>query len=391
MKKLLLLTVLLSLLLSCNGRKQIEKALHSGNYNQAISNALKKLETNKDKKRKEDYILLLRDAYYKANERDLASVKHLKKDGNPENYQSIYDIYSNLDARQEAIKPFLPLQVNGKTIHFKLDDYASNIAEAKANLSNYLYTKSKRELQSFDKQTIREAYNTFEYIDKINPNYKDVRNLMDEAYQKGTDYVIVTIENQTNQVIPRRLEDDLLNFDTYGLDQFWTVYHASKNANIAYDYAMELQLKRINISPERMTERELLRQKQVKDGWKYQLDSNGNVMKDSLGNDIKIDKIITAKARFNEISQSKSTQIIANVVYSNLKTRQTLKAFPITSEFVFENIFATYRGDKRALDYDDLRLLDNRRVMFPSNEQMIFDTGEDLKQKLKQIISSYKL
>ena len=51
MKRLLILSVLLSVLISCSGRKQVEKALNTGNYDQAIYNALKKLETNKDKKR----------------------------------------------------------------------------------------------------------------------------------------------------------------------------------------------------------------------------------------------------------------------------------------------------------------------------------------------------
>ena len=59
MKKSLLLTIILTLLLSCSGRKQIEKALHSGNYDQAIEDAITKLENHKDKKRKQDYVVML--------------------------------------------------------------------------------------------------------------------------------------------------------------------------------------------------------------------------------------------------------------------------------------------------------------------------------------------
>ena len=84
MKKLLLFTVLLSLLVSCGGRKQIERQLHAGNYDAAISRALKKLENNKDKKRKEKFVVMLEDAYHKVVERDLRTINHLEKDGNPE-------------------------------------------------------------------------------------------------------------------------------------------------------------------------------------------------------------------------------------------------------------------------------------------------------------------
>ena len=120
MKKLLLLTVFLSMLLSCGGRKQIEKQLHAGNYDTAISNALKKLENNKDKKRKQKFVVMLEDAFYKVVERDLKTISHLKKDGNPEQYKLIYELYVNLEARQEVIKPYLPLKIGNKYLNLEL-------------------------------------------------------------------------------------------------------------------------------------------------------------------------------------------------------------------------------------------------------------------------------
>lgn len=391
MKKLLLLTVLLSILISCSGRKQVEKAVNSGNYDQAITNALKKLETNKNKKRKQDYVLMLRDAYYKVVERDLNTIKHLKKDNNPELFTEIYELYLDLDARQEAIKPVLPLVVNGKTIKFKFNDYSSDIVASRNDAADYLYEKGLALLDTDNKANMKEAYNVYRHIERIYPNYEDSRELMDEAHQRGINYVIVSIENQTQQMIPQRLEEDLLNFDTYGLNQFWTTYHANVDTSINYDFAMQLQLKRINISPERIKERQLVREKDVVDGWEYKLDSDGNVAKDTLGNDIKIDKIITVKARYNEFEQTKSSQVIAEVVYTDLMSNQTLDAFSIDSGFLFENVFARYRGDKRALTREDLDIARNRQVPFPSNEQMVYDTGEDLKLKLKDIINSYSL
>ncbi|GAA3611649.1 hypothetical protein GCM10022396_30790 [Flavivirga amylovorans] len=379
------------MLMACGGKKQVEAAVNSGNYDQAITTALNKLRTNKNKKRKFDYVLMLQDAYNKATERDLNSIEHLKKDKNPELYREIYEIYMDLNARQEAIKPILPLNVNGRNVSFKFNDYSNDIVQSRETVSDYLYEKGLDLLELDDKARIREAYNVLNYVESINPNYEMTRDLMIEAHQRGTAYVSVTIQNRTNQIIPQRLEDDLLNFDTYGLNQFWTVYHAQPDKKVAYDYAMQLQLKQINISPEHIKEREFIREREVVDGWEYELDSKGNVVKDSLGNDIKIDKIIRVKARFNEFTQIKSTQVIADVVYLDIKTKQLLDTFTIDSEFIFENLFARVRGDKRALESEDRKILNNRRVPFPSNEQMVYDTGEDLKLKLKDIISSYRV
>ncbi|KJD33075.1 hypothetical protein PK35_08915 [Tamlana nanhaiensis] len=387
MKKQLLFSISIILLVSCSAKRQVEQAVNSGDYDHAITTALDKLRTNKDKKRKYDYVLMLQDAYNKVVERDLSSIKHLKKDNNPELSQNIFDLYNKLNNRQEAIKPILPLTIDGKNIPFKFNDYSNDIIKAKAKLSAFLYEKGLRLLNSEDKYVVREAYNTFNYLNDINPNYNgNTQELLATAHDKGTHFVLVNINNLTQQIIPQQLEADLLNFNTYGLNQFWTVYHANKLENITYDFAMQLQLKQINIFPERIKERELIKEKEVIDGYRYKKDEKGNVEKDSLGNDIKIDKIITVKARYNEFIQTKESEILAEVIYTDLKTHQTIDNFPLDSGYIFENIFARYRGDKRALDKEELQLTNNQRIPFPSSEQMIFDTGEDLKLKLKNII-----
>lgn len=390
MKRLLLFSTIVTLFVACSAKKQVEQAVNTGNYDQAITTALQKLRTNKNKKRKAEYVIMLQDAYYKSVERDLNTIKHLRKDNNPELLKNIFELYSDLDARQEAIKPILPLYVNGKNIRFNFNDYSDDIADTRVKLSDHLYEKGIDLLESDNKYTIRQAYETLDYLEHINPNFEKTHELLAEAHERGTHYVLVSINNQTQQIIPQRLEADLLNFNTYGLNQFWTVYHANADKNINYDFSMQLQLKQINISPERIKEREFIREREVVDGWKYKKDRNGNVMKDSLGNDIKIDKIIKVKARFNEFIQTKESQIIADVVYADLRTKQLIDNFSFDSGFVFENVFARYRGDKRALEKDERRLLNNRRVPFPSNEQMIFDTGEDLKLKLKNIIAKQR-
>jgi len=391
MKRFLLCTVLVSVLVSCSAKKQIEEAISHGNYDQAISEALRKLENNKDKKRKQDYVIMLKEAYDKVLTEDLAQIEHLKKDGNPELYKTIYESYADLEARQNAIKHVMPLKINGKTISFTFNDYSNELVEYRYKTSDYLMDKGLDLLDTEDKFNAREAYTIFDYVDRINPNFEDVRDLMQEAHVKGMDYVHVSILNETHQIIPQRLEAELLDFNTYGLNQFWTTYHAIADNTIDYDFAMELQLKRINISPERVNERQLLREKQIVDGWEYLLDDNGNVAKDSLGNDIKVDKIVNVRARFFEVLQTKSSQVIADVVYKDLKQNQVIDAFTVDSGFTFENVFGRFKGDRRALNRDDVNLLRQRQLSFPSDEQMVYDSGEDLKLKLKNIISSYRL
>ena len=391
MKKSLLSIIILIFIISCSTSKQIEKAVSIGNYDQAITDAIGKLRTNKEKRGKADYIVMLHEAYNKATERDLNDIDFLKKDNNPENYIKIYDRYVGLDNRQERIKPLLPLYADGKEVKFHFNDYSNHIITFKDKASDQLYKNASQLLKSNNKMDNRFAFESFREIENINPNYKNVRDLMEVAHQKGTDFVIVNMNNDTQKVIPNRLQDDILNFSTYGLNNLWTVYHNTPVSKVNYDYDMFVNLRQINVSPEQIKERQIVKEKQVVDGWQYLLDSKGNVVKDSLGNKIKVDKTITVRCEYYEYKQFKSVQVVGNVEYNDLNTKQLLDAFPIQSEFVFEHIYANYRGDKRALDSDLLPFLERRSVPFPTEEQMIYDTGEDLKNQLKRIITSYRL
>ncbi|MFK7782753.1 hypothetical protein [Psychroserpens sp.] len=391
MKQLLLTTVLLLVLTSCSGRKHIESAISHGNYDQAINDALRKLDKNKDKKRKQDYIVMLEDAYYKVLAEDLQDINHLKKDGNPEQFKTIYELYLDLDARQNAIKRVLPLQINGKNLELDFNDYSSEIVDYRYKTSEYLIDEGIALLDSKNKYDAREAYGIFNYIEQINPNFEETRSLITEAIQKGKDYVMVSIENHSYEIIPQQLEADLLNFNTYGLNKFWTEYHSSIAQDIDYDYAMQLQLKQINVSPEQVSTQQELKQKRIVDGWEFKKDIEGNFVTDSLGNKIKIDKIINVRARYFETHQFKSTHVKADVVYTDLKTNQILDVFPIDSEFIFEHVYATFRGDKRALNKRERDLIRNRPLYFPSDAQMVYDTGEDLKIRLKDVISAYRI
>ena len=242
-------------------------------------------------------------------------------------------------------------------------------------------------MNSKDKFGFRQAYDDFTYLDKISPNYKNTRALIEEAHIKGTDFIIVTMSNQSDKVIPIRLEEDLLNFSTYGLNDLWSVYHNNEQKNIDYSFGMSIDLREINISPEQIREKETRIEKQVPDGKKDLIDDNGNVVKDSLGNTIRVDRLKTIYCNINELTQFKSTQVVGQVQYRNLETNQLLDAFPLQSEFIFAHRYATYNGDKNALNNTHLSLIKLRPVHFPSNEQMIYDSGENLKAKLKSIIT----
>ena len=387
MKRIILL--LLTLFLFSCGVKKTQSMLSNGDYDGAIERALDGLRTNKNAKGNQDYVYLLEEAFAKAKERDLNNLSLLVKEKNPANLEKIYNLYNQLHNRQDRIRGVLPLMLlkENRNAIFPFNDYSNELIASKADLSIYLYNNAKKLLASKNKLVIREAYDDLAYLDKLNPNYKDVLDLMDQAKFKGTDFVFVSTKNETNMVIPSRLQDDLLDFSTFGINYKWTVYHNKKQSDIFYDFSLVVNFREIKISPEQVREKQFVKEKQIKDGTKPLLDDKGVQVKDSEGKPMVVDVMKTISASIYEFTQFKSVQTTAKVEFYDLNTKQLIDAYPLSSEFVFNYIYANYNGDKRACEQDYFQYFDRRAVPFPTNEQMVYDSGEDLKAKLKSIIS----
>ena len=393
MKKVLLVFTVLMFLIACGGVKKTQEAMNRGNYVQAMHRAMDELADNKSRNSRQPYILLLEESFERHTEQMLSRISFLEKEDNEANFETIFKSYSDLNNLQENIRPLLPLFIKDENRYaeFAFRDYTDEILTSKGRLSDYLYTKAKSLISDANtKYDFREAYNDLDYLNRINPDYQDSRHLMDEAYKNGIDYVKVNVMNVTDQIVPQRLEMELLNFNTYGLDDIWTKYHNNPMSSVTYDYEMQLAFKDISISPEQIRERQIIKEKDIVDGYDYLTDDNGAIVKDSLGNKIKVDRYRTVRCEYYEFTQFKSALVNGQVNYIDLESQQQLNTYPITSEFVFEHIFDDYNGDKRALDSNLVALLSVGEVPFPSNEQMVYEAGEDLKARLKHIVNRHR-
>ncbi len=383
------LSFLLFLIAACGNVKEIQQAVYSGNYDSAIDMSIEKIQKKKGKKSADPYVSLLKEAYDKAVNRDLALIDKLSKDSNPEKWRQIYDTYLLLDTRQDKIKPLLPLSLikQQKQVNFDFQDYTSRLLDAKSHLVEHLYKKAKILLNSGNKADIRKAYDLLDELDRIDTGYKDVSQLMQQAHERGMTYAYVKITNETNKIIPKKLQDELLNFSSYGANNFWVDYHNKKQPGRHYDYTIDLKFEQINISPDQEREKEVLEEREIQDGYTYQKDANGNIVKDTLGNPIKIPRMIKVRSKVHLYQQYKEAQVVAQAEITDNRTGQTIDRFPLQSQYVFEHNFATYSGDKRAIRNEYLNFLKERRIPFPTNEQMVYDAAQDIKMQFKDILN----
>ena len=367
-----------------------QELVESGNYDQAIEMAVRKLAGKKNKKVK--YVQALEDAFAKITDQDMRLADRLKSEGRPENWSKINDVYRRIRYRQELIEPLLPLiDKEGIKANFRfvrVDDLEleskEKAAEYQYNLGKQLIAESKT---TGDKLVARQAYAELEKISRYYNNYRDRNQLMDQALDLGTTYVVFHMNNRSNTVIPREMEQELLRFGVQDLNSQWRVFHTNPQPGVAYDYKVEMNLNRLDVGPEVVKEREYVDSKEIEDGFDYVLDERGNVKKDTAGNDIKVPRNVLVKARVLEVFQTKVASVGGRIEWYDLRNNQLLESQPLTADAVFENYASTFQGDKRALSDQSKKRIGNRPLPFPTNEALLLTAATQLQPVIKEKIA----
>jgi hypothetical protein len=220
---------------------------------------------------------------------------------------------------------------------------------------------------------------------RIFPDYQNAKTLQIDAYEKGQNHVLVLANNLTDYILPNAFMHNLTYYNPDGLNSRWTNFHTAESQREVFDYYVDIVIKVAEISPEQIYEVRSAESRTVRDGWRYVLDARGNVMKDSLGNDIREPNYIEIYADILAVEQTKAGVVIGEVVFSNAEGK-LIQVWPFREELLFKNFFTNFTGDDRALSRETRERVGGGFVPFPSNLQMIMDASEVIKRRSHGLI-----
>ncbi|HHC78753.1 MAG TPA: hypothetical protein ENK46_02640 [Flavobacteriia bacterium] len=384
--KYLTISVLLLTLLSCGSTQKVTNQLQTGNYIEAFNTSVAQLKKGKTKKSNQKQLPLLQEAYTKAADADMQRIKSLQKENSPENLKKIYGIYLNLDIRQDEVRALQPLYYEGKEMVFNFKDYTKDIANAKEQYSKSLYTDAMANLKGGQLEA-RKAYTLLEDLLYINPNYKtNLDDLLQQAKNKGSSFVYVTLANKVKTISKDSIKD-VTRINSANFNNPWVLYHTKKDHKIRYDYQVDITFDKLTFIPEKTQQQTVPQEAKVQDGWKYQLDANGNVMKDDKGNDIKVPKYTVVRAEVALYQQNKSSKLEGTVTIKDVKKKTTLSTQPIVGEAKFQNTYGKYRGDQRAIDQKYYKALQSKAVPYPKDYEFVKYSISNFKQKVTALLS----
>ncbi len=372
----------------------LEKMVERGNYDEAIVKVAKRISGKKNKRTKD--IKILEKAFAKIIAEDLAVAADLKASGRASAWDDVYNTYDRIEERQDLILPFLPLvSKDGYKANFKFANVSALKIEAAENATAYHYDEAVRLLniaeRNGDKAAARAAYDDLTYLEKYTDSYKDSRNLKEDARHLGINRVIVKLHNNTFGFMPREVEEEIMSVNVAELNTFWTRYYTRSSIGHDFDYVARLDIDNIAISPEREFVDRYVDEKEVKDGWEYVLDSNGNVMKDSLGNDVKVDKFVKVVADVVEVHRTKEAIATGRFGLFNADTKELINTKPFTVNAIFSDYASSISGDRRAMCDRTRGRLKNRVAPFPSDLLMSMDVAYDLKELMKREMRRFSI
>lgn len=379
MKKGLLLASLISIIFfGCGSPK---KQMESGNYDAAIYKAVEKLRKDKEDVKT---IEILESSYRIALEQDNERIRFLKMEGKPDNWDEIYLVYKKMSDRQSLVRTVLPLQNGSRTVDFPYVDYMEEMIVAKRNAADYYYAHGQELLDLKTREGYRQAYYEFVRAQEYAGDYPEIDDLIYDTKMLGMSRVYVRVQNNSLINFPPEFESDLLALDLPRLNSEWVEYHSVVlDENIEFDYVVNVNIRAIGVSPDNTFQRDTLIKREIEDGFQYVLNNSGNVMKDSVGNDIKVKKYKVVQCALIESVQTKQCRIDGEVEIVSTNPAQVLKKDPLVAESFFDHISARGIGDVEALSATDKAKINSQPVPFPSDLEMVIRCSEALKAGIR--------
>jgi hypothetical protein len=351
MKQIFYFIAMISLLAACRSSKHY---LSRSDGDKALFDAVKKLNKKADDA---DASKALPVLYTDAQQRHLNRITEYNGYKEINRWDNIITEYTILQRMYDAITASSAANKLVRPANYQNDIYTS-----KQGAAEEYYQQGISFLNIGTREYAKNAYNSFKQSAKFVSNYKDSKRKMDEAYQSGiVDVVINPVAdnsfffnsgwgnagyNYSNEYFQQTLIRELggANSSRYPA-RFYTEWEARRE-NIKPDWVVDLTLRNLDIPRPTTSQSSRNASKQIEKG----RDSTGKILYE------------TVYATLTIYKQSFNARADMDVNITEVATRKNIAYNSYNEYYNWQDEYATYSGDKRALSDNDLALINNRNA-----------------------------
>ncbi|NBA88868.1 hypothetical protein GVN16_24040 [Emticicia sp. CRIBPO] len=356
------LTLILAVLVAGQAcRKSGTKALEKGDYYNAVVQSVEKLRKDTDN---DKAAAVLPTAYKYASEDLLNNISRAKSANQQFRYERVVESYQRLNALHDMIEQCVPCR--------RLVTPQSYFAEAQQSkdiAAGERYDAAEELLRKGTIPAAREAYNNYEFLQSYAPNYKDVNIRIEEALNAGSFHVVVE---------QPKLNSRLFNYShEYFQSRIDEFLRTNKRLNKFIRFYDPAEAKQVKLKPDHVVRLEFL--DFVVGETNVQTDRYEVTSKDSVKvgttkvNGKNQDVYGKVKARITKSRKVVRSRGVMLLEIYDFRSNKTLLKEELPGEFTWVNEWASYNGDERALNKEELMLTQRREELPPAPQQLFIE------------------
>lgn len=375
MKRFFITTIILSLVLgACSTGK---KAYEKGDYYNATLQAVKRLRSNPESKKalkavEESYPMAI--SYFQSRiDYDLSTESPFRYTDIAENYEKMNRLSDEV-SRCPAAKQFFP------DIKF----YTSELNEARKKAAEEQYNAGLENEKINTRLSWKDAYFNYRNAYNFVPGYRDVKEKLSLAKFNATLKVIVepipvprnyqlTSDFFLNQVIDNLVQNKPNEFVEYYSPE------AARNADIKYpDQVLQMNFDEFVIG-------------QMYDKETIQEFSRDSVEVGSVNLPDGTKKIVynTVKAKLSTYRREVISKGLLNVTIIDFQQNRVLSQRKFQGQFTWFTEWASFNGDERALNKQQLALCSRKPVMPPGPQDLFIEFTKPIYDQLTPYLRSF--
>lgn len=361
-------------LISC---KSAQKLYNSGNYDQAVQVAAKKLQKKPGDSKT---MFVLQDAYRFAVDNHENRIRNLSMSSNQLRAESIYQEYVQLQSLYEAIR-----KTPSVFDIVKPTDYSTFVSTYRDEAGNARFERGLDLMEQDNKVSYREAYYEFQKALALKPGDLSIREKIDEAYASAVTNVIVMPLTRVG------LQYGSYSFDYQNFNYNLVRYLGNNNRSNFVRYFSENDPGSRNIRADNFVD---MRFSDVNIGRYQDHRDTREVSKEVVAKEIVVSKdsvrkeYMTVKARITVTTRKIQANALLQATLRDMSNRR-IWSDTYRGDYNWSYSFATYTGDERALSSEDRMFINQREEWPPSNDEIIRIIMDEILHKTECGISEY--
>ena len=349
----------------------------NGDYDQSIHHSYKSLTANNENKK---VIKLFEKAYPLAIDQHLAQIDELSLIENDSKWPKIARKYRDLNKLNGYLLNLKPVLIEQRDYDLDLEenDYSSQMAFSDTLAANYHYTLGVKlnKYPSRDNQKL--AAINFRLSQGFIDGFKDSRDL----YNVARENAIINLFFRPfdgNKKYSSYIRDQVASNQSQQSKEFLRIIKNSNSSNA--DHYFEATLIANYKPPEKISNENIEQEKEVVVGKESYVDSTGETKERKIKG--------TVKATVNHYKKTSKGSMLLNYRISNNIANSVLYSGSVKGKKDYFYEWASFEGDKRALNSKYSKLINRKEQFAPSEDDFYLEISRNIAKQLEKKISNH--